>query len=247
MKRISTLCLFFGCLMLGFAFWQAWSEKQFEDNALRTTGKVIDLGLDRSEGRRIWYPVVSFHDQYGRQQEFTSSIGSSGYRSMLGQNIEVLYLAQEPQNARIRGYEGQYISSLVAGILGVGLALTGALPMLLLHNRQSRIERLLHEGWPVEATILGAVINASLAVNGQPPWRIVCQFVDKNTRKTYLFHSQNIYFDPSPWIKNRKQTVVYIDRNNVKQYLVDISWLPDSILKEKNEPLLPEMQDGLIK
>ncbi|NDJ58584.1 DUF3592 domain-containing protein [Enterobacteriaceae bacterium 4M9] len=238
MKRTFTFFLFFGCMMLGLSFYQAWSEAQFEKNALRTTGKVVDLGLDRSEGQRIWYPVVSFYDSQGKKNEFTSSVGSAGYHSMRGQDIEVLYLADEPDEARISGFEGQYVGSLVMGIFGVGFALMGALPPLLMRSRQNRTERLMHEGQPIEATILGAVINSAVDVNGQSPWRIVCQFVDEPANKTYLFHSDNIYVDPSPWIKTRKQTVVYLDKNNIKKYHVDISWLPEQ------RPELIESWDG---
>lgn len=227
MKRIFTVFLFFGCLMLAFSLYQAWSESQFEKNALRTMGRVVDLGLDRSEGRRIWYPVVAWYDRNGKQNKFTSSVGSAVYRTMLGQDVEVLYLPDEPEEARISGFEGQYVDSLVAGIFGLGFTLIGALPPLLMRSRQSRVERLILEGTPVEATIIGAVMNASIEVNGQSPWRIVCQCEDAHANKTYLFHSENIYFDPSPWIKKRRQTVVYLDRDNIRKYYVDISWLPE--------------------
>lgn len=213
--------------MLTYSVYQAWSERQFEKKALRTTGKVVDVGLDRSEGQRIWYPVVSFYDANKKKYVFTSSVGSTGSRSMLGQDVDVLYLPDEPSEARISGFEGQYVGPLVIGIFGVGFSLLGVLPPLLMRRYQNRAERLILEGRPVEATILGAVMNLSAEIDGEFPWRIVCQFVDELTEKTYLFHSENILFDPSPWVKKRKKTRVYLDRNNSKFYYVDISWLPE--------------------
>lgn len=227
MKRIFTVFLCCGFLMLTYSVYQAWSERQFEKNALRTTGKVVDLGLDRSEGQRIWYPVVSFYDTTKKKYVFTSSVGSTGSHSMLGQDVDVLYLPEEPSEARISGFEGQYVGPLVIGIFGVGFSLLGVLPPLLMHRYQNRAERLMLEGRPIEATILGAVMNLSAEKDGKFPWRIVCQFVDELTGKIYLFHSENIFFDPSAWVKKRKKTVVYLERNNSKSYYVDISWLPE--------------------
>lgn len=227
MKKFCALFLFLGLLILCGALYQAKAEYHFTQNVQRTSGHVIGLGLDSSEGRSIWYPVIHFNDARGSDHEFVASVGSTGYRSLLGQEIDVLYLPDNPKEARITGFEGQYLGALVAAIFGIAFLLVGALPLMLLYRPQSFQERLLQEGLPIQVTLIGVVLNSSAEMNGHSPWRIVCQWVDRETNKLYLFHSENINYDPTPWLKKRRQTIVYLDRENINQYYVDISWLPE--------------------
>ena len=40
-----------------------------------------------------------------------------------------------------------------------------------------------------------------------------------------VFHSENLWFDPSSFMKRRKVTVL-LDPNNPKRYYMDVTFLP---------------------
>jgi len=68
--------------------------------------------------------------------------------------------------------------------------------------------------------------NTGVEINGQNPWRISSQWLDPKTNMVRIFHSENLWFDPSGFMKRKKVTVL-LDPNNPKRYHMDISFLPD--------------------
>ena len=55
---------------------------------------------------------------------------------------------------------------------------------------------------------------------------IVSQWQNPATSKLHIFESDNIWFDPTDFIKTDK-IKVWIDRKNPKKYMVDLSFLPE--------------------
>ena len=68
-------------------------------------------------------------------------------------------------------------------------------------------------------------INTTLAVNGKNPFVVVSQWQNPKTSELHVFKSDNIWFDPSDFIKSDEITVL-IDRKNPKRYSMDLSFLP---------------------
>jgi hypothetical protein len=53
----------------------------------------------------------------------------------------------------------------------------------------------------------------------------VCQWLDPATNQMHIFHSANIWFDPTNFIPG-KTLEVLLDANNPHRYLVETSFLP---------------------
>ncbi|MNC77488.1 hypothetical protein D3C75_1294550 [compost metagenome] len=51
------------------------------------------------------------------------------------------------------------------------------------------------------------------------------QWLNPRTSEVHLFESDNIWFDPSDYLKDESISV-FIDKKNPKKYHVDISFLP---------------------
>ena len=68
--------------------------------------------------------------------------------------------------------------------------------------------------------------NTSVEINGKNPWRITSQWLDPNSNTMRIFHSENLWFDPTRFVK-RKQVTVLLDPNNPKRYHMDTSFLPE--------------------
>ena len=91
-------------------------------------------------------------------------------------------------------------------------------------GRRREAELRLH-GRRVQARFQAVERNTSLEVNGNHPWRIVCQWQDPTTGLLHLFKSRNLWFDPTPYVKVQELTV-FVDPRKPKRHFVDVSFLP---------------------
>lgn len=216
-----------GCMFLAFAAFTAWSHWHFVENARQDEGTVIDLEHEQGEHGSTWYPVVRFKDNSGKIREFSATVGSSHYRDRVGEPIKVLYPESNPENAIINDAAGIYTTPIIMSLLGTFFACVGALPLGYFLVRRIEASRLLREGRPLKVDIVGVELNTEVEINGRNPWRIVCHWFDSAENKVHQFHSANLCFDPTPWIIKRNRTTVYVDRQNIQKYHLDISWLPE--------------------
>lgn len=80
-------------------------------------------------------------------------------------------------------------------------------------------------GSKITATIQHIGINSSVSVNGISPYQIHGQWLNPESSEVEIFKSEDLWYDPTPYIKDEKVTVL-IDRKNPKRYHVDLSFLP---------------------
>jgi hypothetical protein len=62
-------------------------------------------------------------------------------------------------------------------------------------------------------------------VHGRSPYQIVSQSSDPASNTVRLWQSENIWFDPSEYIKGEAIDVL-VDPNDPRRYIMDISFLP---------------------
>jgi hypothetical protein len=90
-------------------------------------------------------------------------------------------------------------------------------------RRNSWLQR---HGRPVDADIVDIGVDRSLRVNRRSPWRITAQWLDPTGDRIYLFTSDEIWFDPEPFVDGDKIPVL-IDPQNPNRYRMDLSFLPE--------------------
>jgi hypothetical protein len=81
-------------------------------------------------------------------------------------------------------------------------------------------------GNAIQTDLQGIAQNTSLEINGQYPWRITSQYLDPATRKLRVFHSENLWFDPTRFV-TAKQVTVMLDPKDPRRYHMDVSFLPE--------------------
>ena len=203
----------------------------FRSHALHTTGKVVDFkvwyGKDSHGYRtqRLFSPVIEFSVRAGKQR-FVGGRASSSPGYALGEQVEVLYLASAPDEAEIKtSFRGLDAAAFITGFTGAafgGLGLGFSIAIL----RKRRTNRWLAEhGARVGATYKGVVTDKSVSSNGRHPKRLKCEWVHPTTRKVYPMESEEVWFDPSPYVK-RETLDVLVDLDNPHLYRVDIDFLP---------------------
>ncbi len=224
-----------GALLLGLvglaaaAYW-ANRVQGFVARAEVASGTVVDLERSISRDRDghdsvVVHPVVRFEPTSGGQRTFRGTTGTYPAAYDVGEVVEVLYDPARPADATIRSTWEVWGGPMVAVGLGAVFSLIGGGMLLGMRASARRAQELRLHGARVQATFQAVERNTSLTVNGGHPWRIVCQWQDPATGLLHVFHSQNLWFDPTPFVHQTELTV-FVDRAKPKRHLVDVSFLP---------------------
>ncbi|MEQ4675082.1 DUF3592 domain-containing protein [Providencia vermicola] len=226
-RFIFPIFLVIGLLFLVGTAFALYSGMDMAKNGIKTTGIVTDLDISVSEDKsKTYFPIIEFTTLENQQIEFRSSMGSSSYRNSIGQSIDVLYNPANPQDAIIDSLFGVYGLSIILGIFGGVFTLIGGIPVMLGITNKKKSTRLLREGTPIQVKITGVEENTMIQVNRRSPYQIIADVHDKDTNTIKRYKSENIYFDPSPYI-DRENVTIYLDRSNANKYYMDIRFLPE--------------------
>ena len=187
-------------------------------------GTVTGFRISRSS---YYYPVVAFKTAEGTQIQFVENNGSSSPAFVKGQQVEVIYLPENPNNAKINTFFDLWALPLFLAMFGTIFSAVGFAVIFVPWKRRLTAADLRAHGTPVLAEYERVALNPAVSVNGVSPYRILAQWQDPATSQVHVFHSENIWYDPKKMI-DRKQLTVYVDPRNLKRYSVDISFLPPS-------------------
>ena len=211
-------------MLIGTFFWYQ-NVTSFIAKSETAQGKVTELVRSRSGDSTTYKPVVQFNGQNGELIEFMSSTGRSPPSYDVGEKVEVFYLPENPQNAKINGFFSLWGGPLIVGILGGIFFLVGMGIVVATASKSRRDEYLRKHGTPVVAKLQSVEKNRSLRAKGRSPYRIISQWQNPVTSELHVFESNNVWFDPTEYIKDKNITV-FIDRKNPGKYYVDLSFLP---------------------
>ena len=228
MKTINAIKYMFsgiGVTLLIVALLLFWHTRTFIDQAATAPGTVIDLVESRSDKSTTYRPVVRFVAESGQQIEFTSSSSTNPPSYSVGEDVTVLYLPAEPQNASLTGFFDLWGGAMIVGGLGCVFSLIGAGFVVFDLLRRRKEEFLKQHGIPIDTEFQGVELNKSIRVGGRHPFRVVTQWLNPMTSELHVFTSNNLWFDPTSFIQNRRVTV-FIERDNPRRYYVDLSFLP---------------------
>lgn len=225
LTRIARIFLVVGLSMFAGAAYWIFHTEQFVRGAKSAQGQVIKLEHSRSSNSTSYYPVVRFRTGSGQEITFRSSFGSNPPSHRVGEAVIVMYSESTPNDARIHSFLSLWLGPTIVGGIGSVFALIAA-GILYWRRRAAELAQYLRRhGTPIQTDFQNVELNTRLRVNGRHPWRIVTQWKNPSTGELHLFHSDNLWFDPTSYIST-KQLVVFLDRNNPKRYHMDVSFLP---------------------
>lgn len=84
----------------------------------------------------------------------------------------------------------------------------------------------------IHAEYVETILNRSYSVNGRHPYNIICKWDNPVDNKKYIFKSDNIWTNPEDIINERnvKTFPVYINRDKIKDYVVDIQQIEENVV-----------------
>ncbi|MCD9876481.1 DUF3592 domain-containing protein [Streptomyces guryensis] len=119
----------FGALFLAIGLILAGQSVSLLADAERARGTVVSVQWrtehsssfhkNRTSDKRMAYPVVAFTSADGTRRTFQDSTGANPPSYETGEQVEVLYRAGSPQDARINGFVSLWLGPLVFGGLGL--------------------------------------------------------------------------------------------------------------------------------
>lgn len=225
MRIISWVFTLVGVLLLLGAALLWNSTHRFMASASRLQGTVVELIEKRDSDGATYSPVVRFIAPDGREVTYTESFSGNPAPYDVGENVEVLYSRENPDEPRIKGFMSLWLVPAILGGLGSIFTLIGGGVLFARHTGQRKKNYLMAYGTAIQTDFQGVERNTSFEVNGRHPWRIASQFLDPATNKLRVFHSENLWFDPSRFV-TAKQVTVLLDPKNPKRYHMDVSFLP---------------------
>jgi|ERR1044072_5477160 hypothetical protein len=105
----------------------------------QAVGVVTELAPETGQRGYIYCPVVQFTTATGFPGKFTSSVGRNPAEYAIGQNVNIIYDPQNPQNAEINSSTSLWFVSGCSFALGLaftalGLVLTIIMALVLSHQ-----------------------------------------------------------------------------------------------------------------
>lgn len=216
-----------GVVLLLAGFFLFESTRRFIAGADEAQGTVISLERSRSSSGSgsTYRPVVEFTASTGSRIEFTGGVASNPPSHRVGESVTVLYNPADPQSARIKSFVQLWFGSLLVLALGLLFGAIGFTMIALRARAKQRAEWLRRHGRRMVTSVTGVQLNGKLRVNGRSPYRIVSQATEASSNTVRIYQSENIWFDPSEYLK--ADTIdVLVDPNNPKRYVMDTSFLP---------------------
>ncbi len=213
---------FVGIVMLAIAVFVGMQKITFLQNSQKTTGTLVDYYED-DEGTS--FPKYSF-DLDGKQYTFKSGVGSSSKGAPVGTQVGILYQKDNPNIAEV---DNTLTIFFLPGIMGfLGIIMTAIAVGITIHKLKigARDAWLLQNGQKIAADCTGVSVNESIDIQGSKPYYITAQWLDPKSNTVYTYKSNNVWFDPTKYVENKKTITVIIDPENPKKGMVDMSFLP---------------------
>jgi hypothetical protein len=191
-----------------------WNE---EESMLRTVGSVVSVS-----GKGC--TLVEYFPRQDQRVTFSGEVCSRpGYD--IGDSVEVSYDPLEPQHAHIDSFTQNWFLSLMLGSFGLIFLLGSMVFTLPEVLARARIAGLRRTGQTVLAHFLEVRRNPLSTLNGIPAWQLIYQWQNPASGAVHLFYSEDIWFDPQPFLRGTTLSVL-IDPQNPKYFSIDTSFLP---------------------
>ena len=214
-----------GLLFLIIGISSFLDTRSFLKESLVANGTVIDLIASSGSDSITYKPMVEFKTINDQFITFTSSTSSNPPSYHTGEEVEVLYDPNNPNDAKISSFFSLWGLATVLFLMGSVFFSIGFVPFLLGIFNGKKEQELKENGVEVIANVEQVKYISNYTVNGVSPYKIIATWQHPDTSEVHTFKSQNIWFDPANYIENNTVSV-YIDENKPQRYYMDLAFLP---------------------
>ena len=195
------------------------------ENKVDTKGTITEISSYRdSTGDEEHEVYVSYTVGGRRNRAKLNGYSSSFYE---GKEIDIYYDKDNPNNIGVKSLDKLFLI-----FLGIIFVIIGVSGIVIKIKNDIKEKSLKENGELIYADYIETALNTLYEVNGRHPYNIICEWNNPLDGKRYVFKSRNIWKDPESTIEERniKQFPVYINRDNMKKYAIDIEVLTENIV-----------------
>ena len=197
------------------------------ENKVDTKGTITEISSYRDSTGDDEHEVYVSYTVGGRRYKSKLNGYSSSFYE--GKEIDIYYDKDNPNNIGTKSLDKLFLIFPGIGMIFVIMGVSGIVIKI---KNDVKEKSLKENGELIYADYVEIVSNNLYEVNGRHPYNIICEWNDPLDGKKYVFKSRNIWTDPESTIEERniKQFPVYINRDNMKKYAIDIDVLTENIL-----------------
>lgn len=256
-NMVNLILLIIGIVLLIYTISQAVVDYLKEQKAVEVNATITLVNPNN-----IFYSADVKYEVEGEMYENKNvNLGFDKSKSV-GDQIKIKY---DINNPKILVQNNHILIIIVTGVLSLILLVMTIPNRIKITKRSIRINTLQKEGTVIDATIQDIIVdNKGKKHNGYYPYRLRARYTNPADNSTYLFESENTYYNINEVITNYqiKTVKVYVDKKTFANYYVYLpSLIPDfnltnprefmsqfyispSILKKKEEPKPEENPEG---
>lgn len=120
LPAMAGMVVFGGFLVLGWGFREASTVLRLRRRGLLAQGRVVqNVRRTARSGEPSWIPVIAFTDAAGHHVEFTPQATGTGLGLSTGRTVEVIYLPENSQDARVNSRGHLLAPPLAAAFSGL--------------------------------------------------------------------------------------------------------------------------------
>lgn len=126
--------IFYGFLILGIIFTFAGFKffkdlKQFKKNGFSALGEVVGLVQSMGKYGRLFFPKIKFTTKDGKEIIFVGSEGSDPPTLTIGESINIVYLLNDPEKAKIDSFVSNYVPGFVVLFFAILFSVIGGITL----------------------------------------------------------------------------------------------------------------------
>ena len=216
--KIWGLFLLVGIVLVGTGLLVIGLQNKNKKDRVYTNGTISrivkETDVDNKTEQKVYVEYLAAGETYESELRFYSSSMREG------SSIEIYYLKSNPE--KISCDAGDALLWILPGI-GTFFTIVGGIGVGV-NLAKKRKEGIIKEtGKPIFAPIKEVKEITTINVRGKHPYKIICKWVDPDTKKVYTFESNPLWSDPNYVIANNNITSlkVYVDPNNNNHYAVE--------------------------
>lgn len=199
------------------------ADRELAAEGLRAQGTVIDLEFhSKNDGGGTYRPVVEFVDEDGDRQLYRSPSGSNPAAYERGEIVEIIYLADSPEQAMIDSFSDRWLLPLGLGVLALALGGAGYAALFFGIRRYKQIQWLKAHGSEIQADFVRCWCDTSIRLGNARPWRVEVEGLHPATGQTIKFVSDQVRRNLDRELEG-KQVRVLVNPSKSDEHYVDLS------------------------
>jgi hypothetical protein len=99
-------------------------------SGVRTVGYVKGFREETRDDGKMYYPIIHFTDQDGRERTAPATVGSNSKGQMIGDLVTVIYVPEDPESARVDEGLALWMVPIVSIPMGILICVFSVLELL---------------------------------------------------------------------------------------------------------------------